>query len=71
MGSPLVRCAGCARVWHSATLADGLRVVGSCPRCGGELEFSADAPSAPVVLSAPTGPGSATAPHLVLGIPRR
>ena len=47
-------------------MADGLRLLGSCPRCGGELEFGADAPS----------PGDEAAvpdvdPARVLGVPRR
>jgi hypothetical protein len=49
-------------------MADGLRLLGSCPKCGGELAFAA-------VEAAPEAAGSpimdARAPHLVLGVPRR
>ena len=51
-------------------MADGLRAVGTCPRCGGTLEFAEPAPGAPVTPAAPE-PASDTAPHLVLGVPRR
>jgi hypothetical protein len=37
--SPRVRCGGCAFEWFSATSAHGLRIVGTCPRCGGALDF--------------------------------
>jgi hypothetical protein len=37
--SPRVRCSGCSFEWFSATSSHGLRIVGSCPRCGGALEF--------------------------------
>jgi hypothetical protein len=51
-------------------MAEGLRLVGVCPRCGGTLEFAdADAPNAPAAAQA--GSESEVAPHLVLGIPRR
>ena len=46
-------------------MADGLRLLGSCPKCGGELEFHAPA-SAPASFT----DHSATDPHMVLGIPR-
>jgi hypothetical protein len=68
--SPLVSCTGCDRTWNSATMAEGLRVVGSCPRCGGGLTFADDAPEA----GAPEARavlGGESAPHLVLGVPRR
>ena len=69
MTDPLVHCAGCARGWHSKTMADGLRLIGSCPRCGGVLVY-ADAAPAPI----PTEQAASEdglAPHLVLGVPRR
>jgi hypothetical protein len=54
-------------------MADGLRLLGSCPKCDSALEFrDADVreerfhPALRAVLA--DGP---TAPHLVLGIPRR
>lgn len=70
--SPAVCCTGCGFSWNSRAMAEGLRLLGTCPRCGGELSFRGDdtmrgtgfeivADKAPVP----------TAPHLVLGIPRR
>jgi hypothetical protein len=53
-------------------MADGLRLLGSCPKCGGELLFAADAPAEPRAAEAEERfSGGSTAPHLVLGIPRR
>jgi hypothetical protein len=65
-----VSCADCSREWNSQTLIDGLRVLGSCPRCGGALRFRADAQDA-AERPAPAGAGRQLAPHLVLGLPRR
>ena len=65
--NPAVRCTSCERTWNSATMAEGLRLVGSCPRCHGELLFADDAPTA--AAEAPAAPQS-VAPHMVLGIPR-
>ncbi len=65
MPSPLVSCTACERAWHSATMADGLRLVGKCPRCSGALRFADDVPAAAQV------PVRASAPHLVMGVPRR
>jgi hypothetical protein len=67
-----VHCEGCSYDWRTAAMADGLRLIGSCPRCGGALTFAADAPVAPPVdtaaeLAADT---SSRAPHMVLGMPR-
>ena len=65
---PAVECRDCGRSWNSASLAEGLRLLGNCPRCGGELSFrdaAADAQDTP-----PAG-SPAVEPHLVLGIPRR
>jgi hypothetical protein len=66
--TPAVRCLTCAFEWHSPLMADGLRLLGSCAKCGGELEF-ADAPPADHTSAAP--PADPRAPHLVLGVPRR
>lgn len=66
--SPAVECSGCGFAWNSAAMADGLRLLGSCPKCGGVLQFREDAPEP--VRAAPAAPAS-VAPHLVLGIPRR
>jgi hypothetical protein len=57
-------------------MADGLRLLGSCPKCGSTLEFRDDARAEargdrfepPLEPALAVGP---TAPHLVLGIPRR
>jgi len=70
MGTPLVRCSSCERGWHSATMADGLRTIGSCPRCGGTLVFAAPPPEADAEDRVHTQRRE-TAPHLVLGLPRR
>ena len=73
--SPAVSCTGCHFAWNSATMAEGLRLLGSCPKCGGGLAFRDAAPEEQRFTPAPRpvlagGPGLA-APHLVLGIPRR
>jgi len=65
---PAVRCSSCAFTWNSAAMAEGLRLLGSCPRCSGTLEFRGDT-SGEVRLGPRTLPSQA--PHLVLGIPRR
>jgi len=36
---PRVQCDDCCFAWYGASAADGLRVVGACPKCGGHLEF--------------------------------
>ena len=66
---PAVRCSGCGFGWNSAAMAEGLRLLGSCPKCGGELVFRAAAPEPPTMER--TASADAAAPHLVLGIPRR
>jgi hypothetical protein len=73
MTVPAVRCSSCAFAWNSAAMAEGLRLIGSCPKCGGDLTFREH------VLDAQSDDGTALAtdqegrlaPHLVLGIPRR
>jgi hypothetical protein len=65
---PAVHCLGCAYEWHSEAMAEGLRLLGTCPKCGGELAFAGPAPPAEAV----DAPGlDLRAPHLVLGVPRR
>jgi hypothetical protein len=64
-----VRCTGCSFTWHTAAMVEGLRVLGSCPKCRGELEFR-DAAPAPAVAADVAAADAAAAPHLVLGIPR-
>lgn len=50
-------------------MADGLRLLSSCPRCGtGTLVFRDTVDAAP---SACHKDDDARAPHLVLGVPRR
>lgn len=80
MDPALVSCRGCSRTWHSRTMADGLRAIGRCPRCSGELAW-ADAPAvdpaggvapAAAVVAVPVAAARGdVAPHLVLGVPRR
>ena len=65
-----VSCAGCARTWNSASMAEGLRLLGGCPRCGGTLTFAADDPAAAERDRFAYADAVAVAPHLVLGIPR-
>ncbi len=48
-------------------MADGLRVLGACPKCRGELEFR---DTGETVAEAPAVEASTAEPHLVLGIPR-
>jgi hypothetical protein len=52
-------------------MAEGLRLLGQCPRCGGELTFAAE--GAPASAMSRLSPETAVsmAPHLVMGIPRR
>ena len=67
---PAVTCSDCQRTWNSTSMAEGLRLLGACPRCGGSLEFAgADERSALDSVRVETA--AALAPHLVLGIPRR
>jgi len=66
--SPAVRCLECQFAWHSGVMAEGLRLLGSCPKCGGELAFAA---SEPAYRTGETGNMDLRAPHLVLGVPRR
>jgi hypothetical protein len=49
-------------------MAEGLRLLGTCPKCGGELAF-ADSQPAREASESPTM--DRRAPHLVLGVPRR
>ena len=69
---PAVSCHGCHFAWNSTTMADGLRVLGSCPKCGGSLAFRDDAPEPErFTTERRAAPAPVAAPHLVLGIPRR
>jgi hypothetical protein len=65
-GVAAARCIECAFEWRSAAMAEGLRVLGACPRCGGGLEFAGDA--APVTEEPEVQDMD---PARVLGVPRR
>jgi hypothetical protein len=66
--APAVHCLGCSYEWHSRAMAEGLRLLGTCPKCGGELAFADERPA----QKAPESPKmDVRAPHLVLGVPRR
>lgn len=70
--APAVRCTSCHFAWNSAAMADGLRALGSCPKCSGGLAFAADEPRSERSERFERPPSSKRlAPHLVLGIPRR
>jgi hypothetical protein len=61
-----VRCTECEYTWNTPAMADGLRVLGACPKCKGALEFRDTAPAAAPARDADVS----AAPHMVLGIPR-
>lgn len=67
--TPAVTCSGCGFGWNSAAMAEGLRLLGSCPKCGGGLVFNTGSPEPPTAKR--VRPAAPAAPHLVLGIPRR
>jgi hypothetical protein len=67
--TPAVECGSCHRSWNSASMAEGLRLLGACPRCGGALTFAEAEKKAEADV--PERPTAAVAPHLVLGIPQR
>ncbi len=71
--APAVRCTACHFSWNSATMAEGLRLLGSCLKCGGVLEFrDGDGGTAERFDRGDEQRAAADkAPHLVLGIPRR
>jgi hypothetical protein len=60
-----VSCKECGFEWFGATAAHALRMVGSCTKCRGELEFMEES-------TAPADAARATdvPAHLVLGTPR-
>ena len=64
--TPAVTCGSCQRSWNSGSMAEGLRLLGACPRCGGELTFADATPS-----ESPERSTASVAPHLVLGFPQR
>jgi len=66
-----VTCLDCGFAWRSRAMADGLRVVGRCPKCSGRLQFADATPTPDRVADTAPAPRRADAPHLVLGVPRR
>jgi hypothetical protein len=67
-----VTCLDCGFAWRSRAMADGLRVIGSCPKCSGRLRFADEQAGPPPAREAAARPAErADAPHLVLGVPRR
>jgi len=74
--SPAARCPDCSFTWNSAGMVEGLRLLGTCPRCGtGRIEFR-DASAGPSATHAvehghPGRHDDVVPPHLVLGLPRR
>jgi hypothetical protein len=63
---PRVECTSCRFAWYSVQMAEGLKLLGECPRCHGKLRFTERA-------STPAGgaePDRFAAPHLALGLPR-
>ena len=64
---PAVSCTDCGFHWNSTTMAEGLRLLGSCPKCGGVLHFRDHTP----VRAREFVAAADVAPHLVLGLPRK
>jgi hypothetical protein len=73
--TPAVRCVACGFAWNSAAMAEGLKLIGSCPKCDGTLEFRDEIEAAERTLDiegdAERAAERGVAPHLALGIPRR
>ena len=65
-----VRCTGCQFTWNTPAMAEGLRVLGACPKCKGELEYGTRGTAAPAAEARDAVGAGSAAPHLVLGIPR-
>jgi hypothetical protein len=66
--TPAVHCLACQYEWHTQVMAEGLRLLGTCPKCGGALEFADSQPAHEAIQSPKM---DQRAPHLVLGVPRR
>jgi hypothetical protein len=67
--APAASCSSCHRAWHSETMLAGLALLGSCPRCGGDLQLHR---SPDPTWGAEEEPRfDRRPPHLVLGRPRR
>jgi hypothetical protein len=65
--APRVRCRDCDFAWYGATAAHGLRVMGGCTRCGGELDFFTD--DEPTTALPVTERLAGVSPAAVLGLP--
>ena len=63
---PAVVCTNCEFAWHTAAMVEGLRLLGACPRCGGNLDFRRE----PTEAADDARLGPRIAPHLALGRPR-
>jgi transcription initiation factor IIE alpha subunit len=68
--APRVRCGSCHHAWYGPTTAHGLRLLGECPRCGGELEFLTPEEPAEARMEM-TDELRAASPATILGLPRR
>jgi uncharacterized paraquat-inducible protein A len=64
--APTVSCTQCKAAWYGRSMAEGLRLLAACPRCGAELMFT----SIPSSAVASDHSVDEVPPHLVLGIPR-
>jgi hypothetical protein len=64
-----VRCQGCEFLWYGTIAAHGLSVIGSCPRCGGALEFRESAAPAGAPVGEAPGALDEVQPWRVLGVP--
>ena len=65
--SPRVICGECHFAWYGPTAAHGLRLMGSCPRCDGELEFLTE--EEPTAVPAAGDELVRVAPASILGLP--
>lgn len=52
-------------------MAEGLRLLGHCPRCHGELSFNQPTVETTPLAELSQGDAAAIAPHLILGMPQR
>ena len=52
-------------------MAEGLRLLGHCPRCHGELSFAEQPEGATPLSQLSQEDAAAIAPHLILGMPQR
>lgn len=60
-------CLACGFGWHGPAMVHGLKLLGTCPRCNGELRFSSTAQG---LGEDDATAGTAAEPHLALGLPR-